>query len=74
MNIKYPWMGPGSGPTPCVLWVCTGCGVAFWAPELADRRYSCNESKCPKRGVWKGIRRATKEETDEAKKHVKVYK
>lgn len=68
--IHYPWHKAGGGPTPDVLWVCTKCGEAFWAPELGDRRFSCGRG-CPG-SSYRDVRRATSAETQEAEKHIRV--
>lgn len=68
MNIKYPTWKLQTNPTPSdTLWVCDVCGSATWgwynysAPILCY----CNK-KHPR------LRRATKEEQEEAKKYLEV--
>jgi len=53
-----------------MLWVCTTCETALWAPGLGDRKPSCQNHECARFGTFATIRRATAEETAEGRKQL----
>lgn len=69
-EIKFPAWDVRQTPTPSeTLYVCDGCGHAFWGPAgLTTVCHNCKGRK----GGYKRMRVATAAEQAEGKKHLKT--